>query len=278
MAGKRGGGPAARPRRTRRPPDRQAPARPPRGSSAQRAPGPVALGLLACLASASSRWRASHHSGMASGAIRAAMFRYRAMPVPAGISLPMITFSFRPSSGSDLALMAASVSTRVVSWKEAAASHESVASEALVIPIRIGPGRGRLAAGLHDLGVRLLEPLAVHQLAGQEVGVAWLDDVHLAEHLPNDQLDVLVVDGHALGAVDLLDLLDEEHLQGLHALHTQLLVRVHRTLGQLLADLHGLAVGDGQPGPERDLVLDLVPVLRRDRDPAAPSSPRRPRS
>ena len=31
--------------------------------------------------------------------------------------------------------MAASVSTRVVSWKEAALSQESVASEALVIPM-----------------------------------------------------------------------------------------------------------------------------------------------
>ena len=50
----------------------------------------------------------------------------------------MITFSFRPSSGSDLAEMAASVSTRVVSWKEAADSHESVASDAFVIPSRTG--------------------------------------------------------------------------------------------------------------------------------------------
>ena len=50
----------------------------------------------------------------------------------------MITFSFRPSSGSDLALMAASVSTRVVSWNEAAESQESVASAALVIPMRMG--------------------------------------------------------------------------------------------------------------------------------------------
>ncbi|SKO69736.1 Uncharacterised protein [Mycobacteroides abscessus subsp. bolletii] len=39
--------------------------------------------------------------------------------------------------------MAASVSTRVVSWKDAADSHESVASDALVIPI----STGRPAAG-----------------------------------------------------------------------------------------------------------------------------------
>ena len=37
-----------------------------------------------------------------------------------------------------MAWIAASVSTRVVSWKEAADSHDSVASDALVIPISTG--------------------------------------------------------------------------------------------------------------------------------------------
>ena len=55
-------------------------------------------------------------------------------PVPAGISLPMMTFSFRPASGSTLPLMAASVSTRVVSWKDAADRKESFARAALVMP------------------------------------------------------------------------------------------------------------------------------------------------
>ena len=57
------------------------------------------------------------------------------MPVPAGMSLPMMMFSLRPTSVSRLDSMAASVSTRVVSWKEAADSHDSVAREALVIPM-----------------------------------------------------------------------------------------------------------------------------------------------
>ena len=52
----------------------------------------------------------------------------------AGISFPMITFSFRPSSRSVLPSSAASVSTLVVSWNEAADRKESVASEALVMP------------------------------------------------------------------------------------------------------------------------------------------------
>ncbi len=46
----------------------------------------------------------------------------------------MITFSFRPSSRSILPSIAASVSTFVVSWNDAAERNDSVASEAFVIP------------------------------------------------------------------------------------------------------------------------------------------------
>ncbi len=43
--------------------------------------------------------------------------------------------------------MAASVSTRVVSWNEAADNHESVARDAFVIPISSGrPSAARLPA------------------------------------------------------------------------------------------------------------------------------------
>ena len=154
----------------------------------------------------------------------------------------------------------------MVSWKEAADSHESVASDGLRDPHQDRPGRGRLAAGLDDLRVLLLEALAVDQLAGQELGVARLDDVHLAEHLAVDQLDVLVVDRHALRAVHLLDLVHQVQLQGLDALDAQLLVRVDRTLGELLAHLDGVAVGHGQAGTERHRVLHLVAVVGRDRD------------
>ena len=57
----------------------------------------------------------------------------------------MITFSFRPSNESLLAEMAASVRTRVVSWNEAADNHDSVASDAFVMPISTGrPEAGSL--------------------------------------------------------------------------------------------------------------------------------------
>ena len=46
----------------------------------------------------------------------------------------MITFSFRPSRRSTFPSIEASVSTLVVSWKEAAERKDSVASDAFVIP------------------------------------------------------------------------------------------------------------------------------------------------
>ena len=46
----------------------------------------------------------------------------------------MITFSFNPSSSSRFPLIAASVRTLVVSWKEAADKKESVSRDAFVIP------------------------------------------------------------------------------------------------------------------------------------------------
>ena len=58
-------------------------------------------------------------------------------PVPAGIRRPTITFSFKPWSLSTLPFIAASVSTRVVSWKDAAEINELVCNDALVIPNKI---------------------------------------------------------------------------------------------------------------------------------------------
>jgi hypothetical protein len=62
------------------------------------------------------------------------MPRYFFRPVAAGMSFPMITFSFSPSRRSTLPSIAASVSTFVVSWNDAAERNDSVASDAFVIP------------------------------------------------------------------------------------------------------------------------------------------------
>jgi len=62
----------------------------------------------------------------------------KVLPVPAGINLPTITFSLRPSSVSVLPFIDASVRILVVSWKEAAEINDLVDNDALVIPNNIG--------------------------------------------------------------------------------------------------------------------------------------------
>jgi hypothetical protein len=111
-----------------------------------------------------------------------------------------------------LASIAASVSTRVVSWKEAADSHDSVASDALVMPMSSGRPGGGLAALGDDPTVLGLEGAPLDEVTGDEVGLAGLDDGDPAQHLPDDDLDVLVVDRHTLLAVDALHLVDQVHL------------------------------------------------------------------
>ena len=73
---------------------------------------------------------------------------------------------------------------------------------------RLGDRRLRRPS-LEDALVLLLEAPLLDLLADQELGVADLLDADAAQHLPHDDLDVLVVDAHALEAVDLLDLVDQ---------------------------------------------------------------------
>ena len=178
----------------------------------------------------------------------------------------MMTFSFRPISGSDLASMAAWVSTRVVSWKDAADSHDSVASEALVMPMSSGRADAGAPPSATTRRLLVLEPRTVDQLARQQVGVAVLDDGHLPQHLPDDDLDVLVVDRHTLRAVDLLHAVDEVHLHRAGAQDAQNLLRVDGAHDELLADLDVVAVLDEQARPLRHRVGDLLGAVVGDDD------------
>src|SRR3954471_6678733 len=133
-------------------------------------------------------------------------------------------------------------------------------------------GLGALAAGVDDRLVDLAELVPVDELAGQEVGVALLVDPDLLHHLADDQLDVLVVDVHALGLVDLLDLLDEVDLDAGPALQRgvaavrQQLVRVQVALVELLADLDLRARLDQDAGAPRERLAVLLPGLVGDHD------------
>ena len=146
-------------------------------------------------------------------------------PVPAGISRPTITFSLRPSSVSTLPWTAASVSTRVVSWNEAAEMKLRVCRRALVMPSSTGLPSAFFCF-FSSLRVGLVHLLAIDLLAGEQRGVAAVGDLDLLQHLANDHLDVLVVDLHALQSIDLLDLAHEIFGERLDAEHLEDVVRI----------------------------------------------------
>ena len=190
------------------------------------------------------------------------------MPEPAGMSLPMMMFSLRPKSLSDLPSMAASVSTRVVSWNDAADSHESVDSDALVMPISSGrPSAGRCRPGRASRlsSAKLRESTRSPGRNGDPPGSA----TRPGEHLPHDELDVLVVDRHALLPVHLLHLVDEVLLAGPDALDLEDLLRVLRALDDDVAGGAPPAVLDLEGGAERDGVGLLVSLVGDDGDAAA---------
>ena len=133
--------------------------------------------------------------------------------------------------------MAASVRTRVVSWKDAAERNDSVASEALVTPSSTGSAVAGFFAVLAQAFVGFVERRRFDQLTREQARVAAVDDLHLAQHRAHDDFDVLVVDVDALRAVDLLHFLHQVVLQRGLALDPQDVVRVERAFVELVAGL-----------------------------------------
>ena len=78
---------------------------------------------------------------------------------------------------------------------------------------------------------------------------------HLAEHLGDDDLDVLVVDLDALAAVDVLDFADEVLLHGLFAGDAQDVVGHQRAVDQGLAGPDEVAGVHAEVLAVRDQVL-----------------------
>ena len=124
----------------------------------------------------------------------------------------------------------------------------------------------------HELLVDAAELELVDDRAGQEPGVADALDPHLAEHLGDDDLQVLVVDLDALGAVDVLDLAEQVPLDGLLARDPEDVVRDQRAFDQRVAGADAVGAVDAEVLAVRHevLALDAALVADDDRPLAAP--------
>ncbi len=118
----------------------------------------------------------------------------------------MMMFSLRPRSGSTFPLIAASVSTLVVSWKEAAERKLFVESEALVIPKQHARRAGRFPCRSADhLLVFFIKLEDVHQFARKHGRIARILDLALFKHLAHNDLKMLIGNLDALHPVHHLD-------------------------------------------------------------------------
>ena len=99
-----------------------------------------------------------------------------------------------------------------------------------------------------------------------------LSILHLAQHLRDDDLDVLVVDFHALAAIDVLDFADQILLHRFFAADPQNIVRHQRAIDQRLAGPNEVAGVHPQVLAVRNqmLALDAAFAADDDRPLAAP--------
>src|SRR5256886_2148949 len=123
-----------------------------------------------------------------------------------------------------------------------------------------------IAAFRQHFGVRFLVLPLGDDLARQQVGVAGRINADLPHHLPDDHLDVLVVDIDALRAVHLLDLVDQVGLNRLAAEDVEQFLRADRAFGDLLPGLDLLTALDVDPRAVRDRVLAPLLVHAPDHD------------
>src|SRR5580698_5923443 len=130
-----------------------------------------------------------------------------------------------------------------------------------------GSARQLLAFGLHDL-VGRFELGLIDLFAGQEVGVAGIDDIDLLQHLTDNHFNVLVVDADALQPVDLLDFVDQIGGELLDALDRQNVVRRRVAVDDVIPLLHDVAVLQMDVFALGDQIFDRLRALfvRHDRD------------
>ena len=138
----------------------------------------------------------------------------------------------------------------MVSWKDAADNHDSVASDALVIPM----SSGRPDAGAPPSAT--MRRFSVSKRArstnspGNISAVTGLDDRDATKHLSDDDLDVLVVNLHTLTAVDLLDLRGE--------------VLLHLARAKMRSTVFGSIIGGNAREAVNEGRADYVPVFLSD--------------
>ena len=109
------------------------------------------------------------------------------------------------------------------------------------------------------LPIFILKAESVYAISLQEIRIAGIHHFRLLEHLAHNNLDVLIVDFHAIEAIDLLDLVHQILLDLTGPLDPQNIVRIDRSFGKPLSGHHPIAGVHSEVLSIRDQVLPFLP-------------------
>ncbi len=120
--------------------------------------------------------------------------------------------------------------------------NESVDSDALVMPSNTCNKACRVLLFSQHFFVFVQQVSPFNLLPRDEARIAGIGDLHAAQHLAHDHLDVLVADLHALQAIHFLHFVGDVTRQCLDAQQAQDVMRVGRAVHDHFALVHHLAV------------------------------------
>ncbi len=119
-----------------------------------------------------------------------------------------------------------------------------VCSDALVMPCKHRFRLRKLQVFSAGLVIDLVEFQSIDQFTGQEGCFARIGDFDLLQHLARNDLDMLVIDLHALQSIDLLDFLDQVVCKSLDPHHPQNIMRHRVAVHQRIATLDDITFLD----------------------------------
>src|SRR5579885_868861 len=125
-----------------------------------------------------------------------------------------------------------------------------------------GLRRSGFAALCQDSRILLRISKTINEVVWQHIGIARLLYTHAAQHLPDDNLDMLVIDIHTSVAIDLLDFLHQVGLHSFAALDAQDILWVALPTGNRRARRDFLSLRNGHTAGCRDRIGTLLTLFK----------------
>ena len=121
---------------------------------------------------------------------------------------------------------------------------------------------GGFAALCQDTRVGIRIDKTIHEVVWQHLGITWLVHFDAAEHLPDDDLDMFIIDIHTGVAIDALHFFHHVHLHGLASLDAQDILRVTLPGSDGGAGLNLLSLADSDIARCRDGIRTFFAFLK----------------